>query len=99
MVLPQHDIFKARMRRLSPREREVMPFVAIGKPNKLIAFELSLSQRTVESHRARMFRKLGLRNAVELAACWAVYVQPSVARAGNPGFTLPGNSMAAPAAH
>jgi len=54
---------------LTPRERDVMGYVALGKPNKVIAAELGVSQRTVEAHRARVFQKLRVRNAVELARC------------------------------
>ena len=54
---------------LTPREREVIDYVASGKSNKVIAMELGLSMRTVETHRARIFRKMGVRNAVELARC------------------------------
>ena len=52
---------------LTPREKEVLYPVAEGKPNKLIAMELGISMRTVEAHRARIFYKLGVRNAVQLA--------------------------------
>jgi DNA-binding NarL/FixJ family response regulator len=54
---------------LTPRERDVMDYVALGTPNKIIAAELGVSQRTVEAHRARIFQKLRVRNAVELARC------------------------------
>lgn len=52
---------------LTPREREVLPYVALGRANKVIAIDLGISMRTVETHRARIFRKTGVRNAVELA--------------------------------
>lgn len=54
---------------LTPRERDVMRYVALGKPNKIIAFELGVSQRTIEAHRARIFQKMHVKNAVELARC------------------------------
>ena len=56
----------ARFSALTPRERDVMAYVAAGKPNKIIAAELGVSQRTIEAHRARVFQKLQVRNAVEL---------------------------------
>ena len=52
---------------LSEREREVMRLVIEGQPNKLIADALGISVRTVEVHRARVFDKMDVRSAVELA--------------------------------
>ena len=52
---------------LTARERDVIHPVAEGKSNKLIASELGISMRTVEAHRARIFHKMGVRNAVQLA--------------------------------
>ena len=57
----------ARLASLSEREREVMARVASGKLNKVIADELHIAVRTVEVHRARVFSKLGVRSAAELA--------------------------------
>ena len=48
-------------------EREVMKRVLTGRPNKLIADDLQISVRTVEVHRARVFDKMHVRSAVELA--------------------------------
>jgi two-component system, LuxR family, response regulator DctR len=52
---------------LTEREREVMQLVVEGKPNKLVADALGISVRTVEVHRARVFDKMNVRSAVELA--------------------------------
>jgi two-component system response regulator DctR len=52
---------------LTEREREVMQLVVEGRPNKLIADELNISVRTVEVHRARIFDKMHVKSAVELA--------------------------------
>ncbi len=52
---------------LTEREREVAHLVIEGRPNKLIADELAISVRTVEVHRARVFEKMGVKSAVELA--------------------------------
>lgn len=62
-------ISEPALARLTPRERDVMQYVISGKPNKLIAAELGVSQRTIEAHRARVFQKLHVRNAVELVHC------------------------------
>jgi DNA-binding NarL/FixJ family response regulator len=47
---------------LTPREREVLIAFSDGAPNKVVAGRLDLSPRTVEMHRARIFRKLGVTN-------------------------------------
>ncbi len=58
---------QARVSELTQRERDVMERVARGLPNKLIADELDISVRTVEVHRARVFDKMAVKSAVELA--------------------------------
>jgi len=52
---------------LTERERDVMRLVVEGLPNKLIADQLDISVRTVEVHRARVFEKMAVKSAVELA--------------------------------
>ncbi|CAN5289458.1 response regulator [soil metagenome] len=61
----------ARLSSLTEREQEVMQRVAAGKLNKVIADELHVSVRTVEVHRARVFAKLGVRSAAEVATLLA----------------------------
>jgi len=68
------DIEGAGWTVLTARERDVIHPVAEGKSNKLIAMELGISMRTVEAHRARIFYKMGVRNAVQLAR--EVYTNP-----------------------
>ena len=51
---------------LTSREREVLHLVAEGYSNADIAARLSIARRTAETHRARVMRKLGLRNQTEL---------------------------------
>jgi two-component system response regulator DctR len=58
---------ESRLAGLTAREREVMELILAGKFNKVIADELSIAMRTVEVHRARIFEKMGVRSAVELA--------------------------------
>ena len=63
-----HESAMARLlTQLTEREREVMQRVIAGLPNKLVADELDISVRTVEVHRARIFEKMGVKSAVELA--------------------------------
>lgn len=57
----------ARLASLTEREREVMTCILAGKLNKVIADDLKIAVRTVEVHRARIFEKMGVRSAVELA--------------------------------
>jgi two-component system response regulator DctR len=61
----------ARLASLTEREHEVMQRVAAGKLNKVIADELHVSVRTVEVHRARVYAKLGVRSAAEVATLLA----------------------------
>jgi DNA-binding NarL/FixJ family response regulator len=51
---------------LSPREQEVVKLIAEGFTNARIADTLHLAEKTVESHRANVLRKLGMRDRVEL---------------------------------
>jgi two-component system response regulator DctR len=57
----------ARLAELTAREKQVMERVLAGDYNKMIADELGIAVRTVEVHRARIFEKMGVRSAVELA--------------------------------
>ena len=51
---------------LSPRQREVLRLIARGRATKEIAFELGLSPKTVESHRAQIMERLGIRDIAGL---------------------------------
>ena len=69
-VLVQHSQttgLRAQQDSLTERERAVMQLVVEGLPNKLVADQLDISVRTVEVHRARVFEKMGVKSAVELA--------------------------------
>ncbi|HEY6048916.1 MAG TPA: response regulator FixJ [Sphingomicrobium sp.] len=54
-----------RLQALTPREREVLQGLADGLPNKTIAYDLGISPRTVEIHRANLMSKLGVRSLSE----------------------------------
>ena len=55
-----------KLESLTEREQEIFHLVANGKMNKQIAFDLGISERTVEVHRAQVMKKLGIRTLAEL---------------------------------
>jgi two-component system response regulator FixJ len=55
-----------RLDSLTPRERQVMEMVVDGAANKVIAIDLTLSERTVEIHRAKVMEKMGARSVAHL---------------------------------
>jgi len=57
---------RAKLALLSPREREVLEGLLAGLPNKSIAYDLAISPRTVEIHRARVMDKMDVRSLPEL---------------------------------
>ena len=59
------DAALTKLNVLTPREREVLEGLAKGLPNKTIAFDLGISPRTVEIHRANLMAKLGVRSLSE----------------------------------
>lgn len=54
-----------RVAALTPREREVLRGLAIGHPNKTIAYDLGISPRTVEVHRANVMEKLNVHSLAD----------------------------------
>jgi FixJ family two-component response regulator len=67
------DDFETRLARLTNREFETMLLLERGMSSKVIAGEFGLSERTVEQHRAAVWRKLELGSAAELAKGLADY--------------------------
>ncbi|HUI61669.1 MAG TPA: response regulator transcription factor [Steroidobacteraceae bacterium] len=65
-ALAQHAKIRERLESLTPREREIMALMTRGKPNKVMAAELGVSQRTVEIHRARVMEKSGAASLAQL---------------------------------
>lgn len=57
---------RVRVESLSPRERQVLDGLLAGHPNKTIAYDLSLSPRTVEVHRANLMTKMGAKSLSDL---------------------------------
>tara|TARA_R110001583_G_scaffold24563_1_gene89662 strand:+ start:164 stop:805 length:642 start_codon:yes stop_codon:yes gene_type:complete len=63
----QREAARVALARLSPRESEVARLVALGHPNKVIARELDISEKTVHIHRQHVMEKAGIGSAAELA--------------------------------
>ena len=70
LTAPDKDSAKvaaiAKLELLPPRELEVLQGLLAGLPNKSIAYDLNISPRTVEIHRARVMDKMGARSLSEL---------------------------------
>lgn len=58
--------FKQRLATLTPREREVLPYVISGRLNKQIAGELGTAEKTIKVHRARVMEKMKVQSVAEL---------------------------------
>ncbi len=67
---------------LTPREREVLELVTQGKPNKIMAADLGVSQRTIEIHRARVMEKMNAHSLAQL-----VRMVMDLKEAGGPGVS------------
>jgi len=66
-VLKEH---LSKLARLTPRERQVLREVAVGRLNKQIAFDLGISEITVKLHRGNVMRKMQLSSVGELVRVW-----------------------------
>ncbi|WP_423803417.1 response regulator transcription factor [Parasutterella excrementihominis] len=51
---------------LTPKEQEIAKLVAQDKLNKVIAFDLNITEHTVKLHRGNLYKKLGVRTVTEL---------------------------------
>ena len=63
---PEQDDFQQRVSTLTERERQVMDLVVGGDVNKVIAYKLGISPKTVELHRSRIMTKMGATNVSHL---------------------------------
>jgi FixJ family two-component response regulator len=73
-----------RRESLTPREREILELMTRGKPNKVMAADLGVSQRTVEIHRARVMEKMGASSLAQLVRMVMDLDQPSGGDASSP---------------
>ena len=64
--LQERVLIRERIRTLTPREAEVLKLVTNGKPNKVMAGDLGLSQRTIEIHRSRVMEKMAASSIAQL---------------------------------
>ena len=64
--LGEHARIRTHLETLTPREREVLDLMTVGKQNKSIAQDLGVSPRTVEIHRARVMEKMSAHSVAEL---------------------------------
>ncbi|HEC21642.1 MAG TPA: response regulator transcription factor [Chloroflexi bacterium] len=65
-LIERRDQITSPLKRLTPREREVLQLVAEGNTNRQIAARLSISVKTVEKHRFRLMEKLNIRDVTGL---------------------------------
>ena len=61
------ETLDALLNSLSTQQRKILPSVEKGELNKVIAWNLHLTERTIEVHKAKLFEKLGVRSAAEVA--------------------------------
>ncbi len=66
VVVRRNDPRVPDPRRLTLRERQVVAYVALGRSNKMVAYEMGLSQSTIADHLGSALRKLGLKTRGEL---------------------------------
>ena len=69
--MERHDRLQDLMSSLSRQQVRLMPLVAAGELNKTIAWKMELSIRTVEEHRRKIFDRLSVHSAAELATLLA----------------------------
>jgi len=82
-VLSHDAELRGRFGTLSPRERQVLDMILIGRPNRRVAQELGISEKTVEAHRAHIMEKTGATSFADLVTK-AVQTEYSTENQSNP---------------
>lgn len=67
VVMEAEESARRVMNQLTPQQLLILGHIIEGKQNKIIAFEMGLSQRTVENHRAELTRRLNVRSVAEMS--------------------------------
>ncbi len=62
----EHNHTMWLVEKLSPREREIVPYIISGMLNKQIAFKMGIAEKTVKVHRGRIMEKLGVESVADL---------------------------------
>ena len=65
-LLHQAETIREKLQSLTPREQEVLTQIMSGQPNRIIAHNLRLSQRSIETHRSRVMEKMGANSVAQL---------------------------------
>ena len=65
-LVSELNILRARVARLTPRERQVFDLLLRGRLNKQIAFELNTTLRTIKMHRSRVMEKMDVHSLADL---------------------------------
>lgn len=76
----QFEDIDARISSLSDREWQVVELVVQGKANKVIAFQLGVTQKTIEFHRSKIMKKLRVRSLAELVRLVGKFLDRDVGR-------------------
>jgi len=62
----EHNHAMWLVEQLTPREREIVPYVISGMLNKQIAFKMGIAEKTIKVHRGRIMKKLGVKSVADL---------------------------------
>ena len=73
---------QARLAELTPQQTRIMRMICAGKPNKQIAYEMSLAEATVKAHITALLRRLGVQNRTQAAVMAEAALGPAGRRPG-----------------